>query len=313
MKRSLLAGAILFALTALAGPAQAQTGAARGRVVDEKGQPVAEAKVEIDFQGGVTRKLETKTNKKGEFTQVGLTPGQYKITATKEGFQGGYVEYRIGLGDPTQVPEIKLASRGAGGAAAGGAAADTAVLQAMFQKGYDLTQAGKLDEAEAAYKEVLAKDATLPAVYYNLGIVYTQKKDWTNAEASFQKALELKPGYSEATSALARVYNESGRPEKGMALMTQGGAENDPKIQLNLGVTLFSSGKSEEAEAAFTRVEALDPNNAEAQYYLGTIAVGKGKIDEAVKRLEKYLSMSPQNAQNKATAEGLLQALKPKK
>ena len=47
-----------------------------------------------------------------------------------------------------------------------------------------------------------------------------------------------------------------------------------------------------------------------ARFNLGTLAIGHGKVDEAVERLERYLSMSPEDGQNKATAEGLLQALK---
>ena len=43
----------------------------------------------IEFQGGVTRKFEVKTNKKGEFMQVGMQPGSYKFTVSKEGYQGG--------------------------------------------------------------------------------------------------------------------------------------------------------------------------------------------------------------------------------
>jgi hypothetical protein len=48
-------------------------------------------------------------------------------------------------------------------------------------------------------------------------------------------------------------------------------------------------------------------------YHLGTLLVGQNKLPEAIAKLEKYLTMNPQNAQNKATAEGLLQALKPRK
>ena len=41
--------------------------------------------------------------------------------------------------------------------------------------------------------------------------------------------------------------------------------------------------------------------------------MGQNKIPEAIANLEKYLSMNPTNAQNAATAQGLLAALKPKK
>ena len=88
MKRVYVAAALVAAgllLTADAGWAQS-TGTVRGRVVDEKGQALPDALVNLDFQGGVTRKFDTKTNKKGEFTQVGLVPGGYRITANKEGY-----------------------------------------------------------------------------------------------------------------------------------------------------------------------------------------------------------------------------------
>src|SRR5262245_17783046 len=108
MRNRLLGGGGLVAayLLGLAGAGCAQcTGAVRGRVVDEKGQSVPEAQVTLDFQGGVTRKFETKTNKKGEFTQVGLTPGVYRITAGQEGYQGSYIDTRVSLGEPVQIPD----------------------------------------------------------------------------------------------------------------------------------------------------------------------------------------------------------------
>jgi hypothetical protein len=38
--------------------------------------------------------------------------------------------------------------------------------------------------------------------------------------------------------------------------------------------------------------------------------VGQNKIPEAVAHLEKYLSLNPTEAQNVATAQGLLKAIK---
>src|SRR5262249_35303730 len=164
MKRALFAGGLAVCLALVSVPAFAQSGSARGKVVDDKGQAIPEAKVVIEFQGGVTRKYETKTNKKGEYIQVGMPPGQYKFTANKEGFQPTFVETRVNLGDATQIPDIQMR---AGGAAAGGGTAD--VVQAQFKQAIELTQSGKLDEAEAAYKAILAKSPNIPEVYQNLG------------------------------------------------------------------------------------------------------------------------------------------------
>src|SRR5437667_11420341 len=105
MKRLLIAGAFVLGLALVGAPAHAQTGTARGKVVDDKGQPIPEAKVVLEFTGGVTRKYETKTSKKGEFTQVGRYPGPYRITVTKDGFQGRADELPLSLGEPEQVRE----------------------------------------------------------------------------------------------------------------------------------------------------------------------------------------------------------------
>jgi tetratricopeptide (TPR) repeat protein len=314
MKRALFAGGLLACFALLSSTtAFAQTGSARGRVVDEKGQGIPDAKVLIEFQGGVTRKYETKTNKKGEFIQVGMPPGSYKFTATKEGLQGTFIETRVQLGDATQIPEMTLKPAAATAGGSGGGVNDQ--IRTTFKQAIDLTQAGKLDEAEAAYKSIIEKDASIPEVYQNLGSLYAQKKDWTNAEASFQKALELKPGNVDLTSALARVYQESGQSDKAMALMSKAaeGNPSDAKSQFNLGIFNLNAGKSEEAIAAFQKAVAADPNMADAYFHLGTLMVGQNKVTEAVGYLEKYLAMNPTNAQNKATAEGLIAALKPKK
>jgi Flp pilus assembly protein TadD len=312
MKRVFVTAGLLLALALLAGEARAQTGAARGKVVDEKGQAIADAKIQIEFLGGVTRKFEVKTNKRGEFTQVGMFPGVYKFTASKEGYQTGTIEFRVTLGEPTQIPDFRLMSVKAVQEAGAGKQAE---LQTAFKHALELTQAGNLDEAEAAYKELLAKQPDIPEVYHNLGYVYGQKKDWAQAEASYQKAMELKPGYAEAITALAKLYQDNGKADKAMELMSKAAADypEDAKLLFNLGIFYLNAGQSEEARKAFEKVATLDPENAEVQYHLGTLHVGQNEVPQAIEHLEKYLAMNPQNPQNVATAKGLLAALKPKK
>jgi tetratricopeptide (TPR) repeat protein len=321
MKRvSVAAGLVAasFLVPAIPGWAQS-TGAVRGRVVDEKGQAVPEALVNLDFQGGVTRKFDTKTNKKGEFTQVGLAPGGYRITANKEGYQGTYIDTRINLGEPMQLPEMKLTSKSAAQAAAGAAGSDADkannALRELFAKANQLSTDGKADEAIAAYQEVLAKNPQIAEADYNIGFLESQKKDWPAAEAAYLKAMEVRPGYGEAIAGLARVYQDSGQTDKATALLTKAASDNpkDAKVNFNLGVFYLNSGHSEEAQAAFQKSAEADPTNPEVYYYLGTLAVGQNKIPEAIASLEKYLAMKPTNTQNIATAQGLLQALKPKK
>jgi tetratricopeptide (TPR) repeat protein len=313
MKRFLFAAGLGFVLLA-APQAFAQTGTARGKVLDEQGQPLADAQVVIEYQGGVTRKVETKSNKKGEYTQVGLTPGVYRFTASKEGFQSGYIEQRVNLGDATMLPDMKLRTVDAARKAAA-AAGDAGALQASFRAAAELLQQGKLDEAEAAFKELQAKNPSIAEVPYNLGIIANRRKDWPAAEAFFKRAIELKPDFGDAYASLAGVYQAMGQPQKAEEVMQAAGEAmgGDPNVLFNQAVLLLNQGKYAEAEAAFKKVEAADAKNLEVQYHLATIALNLGRTDECVSRLEKYIASNPTNAQNLQTAQGLLAALKPKK
>ena len=310
MKRFLFAASLVVAC--LAAPvAFAQTGTARGKVLDEQGQPLIEAKVEIDYQGGVTRHIETKTNKKGEFIQVGLSPGVYRFTASKEGYQSGYVEQKVSLGEATTLPEMKLKTLEAARKEATGGP-DTAQLQADFKAGATLLQEGKLDEAEAAFKALAAKAPSIPEVHFNLGLIASRKKDYPTAESSFKRAIELRPAFGEAYSQLADVYTKMGQPEKANEILQQASEGGDPNVLFSQAAMLLNAGKLDEAAAAFKKVEAADPSNAEVHYHLATIALNQGKTDECVARLEKYVAANPKNAANLQTAQGLLTALKKK-
>lgn len=320
MKRLLVAGGLILAGLLFVPEARAQgTGTARGKVLDDKGQPVEGAAITIDFQGGLTRQHTTKSNKKGEFTQVGLQPGIYRVTATKEGFQGGYVDVRIGLGEATYLPDLKLVSAAAA-RAAGASAPDTekanAELRQMVKDAQALAAAGKTDEAIVVFQALLTKNIAAPEeVHFRIGQIQAEKKDWAASEASYLKVLELKPGHSGATIELANVYQLSGQKDKAAALMTQAAAagEGDANVQYSTGVLHINAGRQDEAAAAFKRAIAIDPNHAESYYHLGTIALNQNNIPEAIAMLEKYLAFNPTNAQNVATAQALIKALKPAK
>ena len=311
MKKALVAAFVLVGLGLLAPLAHAQTGTARGKVLDTQGQPIADAKVLIEFMGGITRKFEVKTNKKGEFMQVGMQPGQYRFTVSKEGYQPTSSDNRIGLGDPTSVPDFKLVTTAQAKAAAT-ATPEAEALRASFQKAVELHNVGKIDEAEAAYKAILEKNPDVVEAYQNLGSIYLTRKDYAAAETSLQKGLELRPGSTDLTSLLARVYQESGQGDKAMALLEKSAGANpgDAKAQFNRGIFLLNANKNEEAIAAFEAAIKADPNGAEAYYRLGALMIGQGKIPDAIANLEKYLSLNPTDAQNIATAQGLLKALK---
>jgi Flp pilus assembly protein TadD len=310
MRRLFTTVSLLAVFAFLALPLEAQTrGAARGHVVDDQKQPVADAKIVIELVEGVPAKFEVKTDKKGGYMQVGLAPGRYRIVASKEGFVDAGLEMRIGRGLATDIPELELNSKEG---AASQPNAEAELIQAKFAEGVKLAQDGQLDEAEVLFNEILALQPGVPEAYNGLGFIYAQRKDWAQAEQNYLSALDLRPGDPEFTGALAKVYQDSGQEEKAAELMSQAAANNpeDAVTQLNQGVFLLNSGQNVEAQAAFEAALAADPSLSEAHYHLGTILVGQGKVPESIEHLEVYLASGPKNEQYAATAQGLIQALK---
>ncbi len=288
----------------LAPSAHAQTaGGIRGKVVDQDGKPLADATVVIEGVR-ISRKVQVETNEKGEYLRIGLRHGQYRVIASKEGYQARYVPVEVALGDATEAPQLQLVKLQTG--------PDEAELRAQFGRGVELARAGQLDEAEALFLELMAIQSNISVLHQNLGYVYVQKEDWERAEASYLTALELSPGHPNTLIALAQVYRDTGRQDEAMALLDQAASE-DPEnaaIQHTRGVFLVNAGRGAEAREVFEAVLAADPSMAEAHYYLGTILVGESKVPEAIEQFEAYLSTNPDDAQYVETAEGLLEALK---
>ena len=121
--RAVLALAVMLAVS---GPAAAQS-VVRGKVLDAQGKPVEGAVVTIEATEA-NRKAQTKTNRNGEFLQVGLASGRYNVTVTKDNLkavqpanvsQGTPVELTIQL-TPSSGLTPEQAKEAGGDAGAGG-------------------------------------------------------------------------------------------------------------------------------------------------------------------------------------------------
>jgi tetratricopeptide (TPR) repeat protein len=312
----LLAFAAAAAL-AIALPAAAQsTGLVKGVVKDEKGQPVDAAKILIEFQDGVNRKFEGKTDKKGEFLQIGLQPGTYKITAEKDKLSAAQtVRIRIG-----QTAEASLVLGAAGAAGNPDAAKKTAELKKDFEEGVEASRAGRHDDAIAAFTHALEVNPSCYDCYYNIAYSQGQTKDYEKAEASYKKAIELKPDYAEAYAGLANIYNTQRKFDEAAAASAKanelggGGAAGaagggGADAMFNQGVILWNAGKIADAKKQFESVIAANPNHAEAHYQLGMALVNEGNLAGATSEFETYLKLSP-SGPNAAQAKALVAQLK---
>ena len=328
IRRTLMVCAMAVGLAMFAAPSFAQTGQIKGKVVDAQGAPVDGAKVLLHNEN-TNRDIETKSNKKGEYIQVGLAPGKYKVTASK--------------GDLSQVQEIdvhlemanldfKLVPGGGGGAAmskeeAAKAKAKAAAATTAFNEGVQLSNADKHEEAIAKFNEVIAAMPNCAECYANIGTVQTRAKKYDEAEAAYKKAIELKPDFAEAYNGLANLYNTEKKfdlaaeaSKKALELAGAGagaGAEGaagaagggNASAIFNQGVILWNAGKIPEAKAQFEQAVKLDPNMADAQYWLGMALVNGGDTAGAKPKFEAYLKLAP-TGQYAETAKAIIASIK---
>ena len=300
--------AVLFAV-GLAGVASAQTGMIKGKVVDPKNQPVVGAKISIEFTGGINRKMETKTDRKGEFIQIGLQSGAYKVTATddKLGSQSFPANVRVG-----QTQEVNFVL----GAAAPGSGENPKAteLKKLFEEGVAASRANDYDLAIEKFNAATLVVPNCHDCYYNIGYAQLQKKDEKAAEASWLKALEVKPDYAEALNGLATLYNNQKRFDEASAMSAKaaaagGGGGGSADAIYNQGIILWNQGKIPEAKAKFEEALAANPNHPESNFQFGMALLNEGKLPEAIAAFEKYLSLAP-DGQFAGQAKAMLAQLK---
>lgn len=301
--------AILVA--AFAVPAAAQSGVVKGVVADTKGQPVEGAKVTIEMTGGTGRRFETKTNKKGEYVQIGLSPGSYKITAEKDALVSQPANVPVRSGRPSDVNLVV-------GAAGGAAGARAAELKKLFDEGVALSTAGNHAGAIEKFNAAAAISPTCYDCHNNVGFSYFQLKDYDNAEAAYKKSVEVKADDAAGYQGLANVYNAqrkfdlaaeaTGKAQQYSATLPagQGGGAD---ASFNQGVILWNAGKIADAKKAFEAAVQADPNHAEAHYQLGMALVNEGNLAGAATEFETYLKLAPAGP-NAATAKSLVAQLK---
>jgi tetratricopeptide (TPR) repeat protein len=309
LKTLTMAAMALVAWVMLGSGLAAQSTMIRGRVVDTDGKPVQGATVDIISKGGVTRKFQTKTDRRGEFVQLLTESGEYQVTITDEklGSQSSGVRVRLG-----QAAEVNVTLTPGG--AAGPEAAKNAAIKTAFEAGIAASSAGDHDTAIARFTEAAGLMPNCADCFYNIGVSYMQKKDDKQAEEAWKKAIEAKPDYADALNALSTLYNNQKRFDEASAMSAKaasagGGAGGSADAIYNQGIILWNQGKIPEAKAKFEEVLKSNPNHADSQFQLGMALLNEGKLPDAVAAFEAYLKLAP-DGQFAAQAKGMVAQLK---
>jgi tetratricopeptide (TPR) repeat protein len=141
---------------------------------------------------------------------------------------------------------------------------------------WDLSKAGRLEEAIAEWTKALALNPESDKAHNNVGLLLVGVGRFGEAVPHFEKTLQINPEY--------------------------------PAAHSNLGVALAGAGKPDEAVAEFEKALAVDPESAEAHNNLGRILERKGDLDQAIAHFEKAFRAAPDSASVRANLGGALAA-----
>src|SRR5215831_2285569 len=154
IRRAVAISVLSLGLLVAAAPARAQSGSIKGKVTDAQGNPVDGATISLESTDKGGKPITTKTNKRGEYMQVGLSPGHYKVTAEKDALK---VTKETDVHLDMLNYDIKLVAGGGGGG--GGLSKEEAAknekVKAAFAEGVQLSKDNKSDEAVAKLQEVI--------------------------------------------------------------------------------------------------------------------------------------------------------------
>ena len=302
---------VILALGLCVPPVFAQaSGTVKGACKDAQGNPVADAVVVwTNMDNG--QKYTLKTNKKGEYFSLGLSPGKYVVTLYKNaddmkaGKEMDHVKgFQVTLDENTLDFDVKKemenAAKGQGVSPEqlkqmqeqqAKAAKETNTVKSLNEKlnaAKTAADAGDFDTAIASLNEATQVDATRDLLWFKLADYYRlsaakqtdpgeKQKRLASAVEDYQKAIDLKKSAANdkdpnAAKNLAAYYN-------------------------NLAEAYAKSNKVDDAVKTYELAAQADPTNA-AQYYFneGAVLTNAGKVDDALAAFNKVIAADPNRA-----------------
>ena len=132
---------------------------------------------------------------------------------------------------------------------------------AHLLRGGELMNAGRFEDAAAAFRLAVAENPEDSMAQTNLGAALIQLGDVPGAETVLRRAIELEPV--------------------------------NPKAMYNLALVVWNAGQTDEAEQLLASALAADPGNGMTRLTLARLEAEHGRCAEAAPHLRAYLDIEP--------------------
>ncbi len=172
-------------------------------------------------------------------------------------------------------------------------------LDQVLQQAVTFQQAGRLDEAEAIYRQVLSAQPNHADTLHLLGVLASQSGRYEEACELMTRAIALSPGNATYHRNLGTAYRHRGMLEQTIAAWQRAISlkPNSPDLLNSLGTAWQETKQRGEAMVCFRRAIAMSPRYAHAHYNLGCLMDEKGETELAVQSYQRVLEIQPEYAE----------------
>ncbi|MDX1487352.1 MAG: tetratricopeptide repeat-containing glycosyltransferase family protein [Acidiferrobacterales bacterium] len=160
-------------------------------------------------------------------------------------------------------------------------------------------KAGRLQQAEALYRDILLRDPDQADAWYLLGRIAHEIGQYQNAIALIECAVERKPGVATYRHALGEAFTAMGEHDRAIRAYEEA-CSRDPQnadAHISRGITLHALGRLDEAIDAFRTATTAQTDYAAAHFNLGNALHEAGRIEEAITAYTKAVELAPDDAE----------------
>ena len=168
-------------------------------------------------------------------------------------------------------------------------------IDQALERALEHHRAGRLADAEAIYRQVLAAHPDHPGALNLLGALAYQAGRCDVARVLVGRALTLQPDFAEAHNNLAAALQADGELAQAEAHFRRALAlaPGYHGARLNLGILLWQTGRPAEAAEHHREILRHLPDHAEAHNNLGNALYCLGAVDDAGASFRRALTLKP--------------------
>ncbi|RVA16028.1 sulfotransferase family protein [Mesorhizobium sp. M7A.F.Ca.CA.002.05.1.1] len=167
-----------------------------------------------------------------------------------------------------------------------------------MQQALQLHQAGRRQEAETIYRQVLARQPKHAAAAHFLGLLLHQTGRSEEGLDLIERSVSLQPTNPDFLNNFGTVMRDLGRPAAAIDFF-RGAVDLGPDqlaARDNLGSSLKQVGQFEEAEEIYRGTVARNPFHVRARIGLAETLQEAGRLDEALAVFREALAIRPKDA-----------------